>query len=1029
MPATSVSWEHLIAGSTNQYKGVTVNAGGYCGGGGWNCNGCTGTISGAPPRSCTSRGPIFLDFVGTNQFDSIPACTAPSQQTCADASDEDYDTPLPGQNPIEPEQTPCEDLNSNTWPYLIQNISSATGVNFLHFHMAQHGGDFAVIAENTGLGSTVYHWNVAKQTFEPFQNLPTNGAKAFGFIGPVRDSRGTNGNSTLYFLGVANVQDFTIYKWDVTQQQFSFFKTLIFANGILDNTQPSAGDVTSDIEGFVLGGDRHFFTFALVLDSTPVQGTMLSDRTDSFIYELVLEEESGEIFTLFQSFPTIGCQDVEYFSFANRSFLGVVNQQRYTIDGYSGSTQSQILEYSPTLDTFVHFQHVSTIQGSFFEFFSIGTRHFLGYTGYEFADDPLNRAGAISYLFEWDGSGTGSFRGADGQNQEDAFQRIELRNDGLNAAHYSQYLDAGSMDFFSLQDGKEHFLIIGSGLMKQYAGNTNSIIYQWDGDMFVSYNTIESVQGIEYLKSFNVQEKVNGRQRTLLAVLPSSTSVTEIYSLESSATCRPPVKLACTSSCQLYKEMGAIQDGNYTLTIETPGYPNMKNLIDVYCSNMGSYVVTTVTKNSKGDAVFHALKHTFFTGDEVSFTNFPNLRSTYLIVEVSRGQTFTLRNYQVTGNEDFTDVTATAPAEEWLNLPNDIEQNYNRYGGYAPCNPSACNIPAATTVFHKVRLSVANPNEISFGNTRDLTFTSDPKSIGGAYHSGSSDSWARGFGKPIGSPSDCASRGSTAGQTEIDLRGTQFALKKTNKWNTVGWGAASSFSFMYDEAGPTGTAGGVKVNAGGWCGGAVFNCENIIRTRQNVLDCQDKYTSRPVKDRWRPLHLAYLGTPVLTRDAVCQVPGGIVAEDNGIVDSGGGSSSSPAPSSGSDGGGSSGDSPSPGANANAGESPAPTPLHVDPRCDGAGTDPMASSPTFPIHQQAAWSSAAAFDQDYSLVCYRDISVNKAKCIATKRVREGEDQLRVGTIVPGVGGAIVANSNVMAFTGKFDHLLFFEILNM
>jgi hypothetical protein len=140
----------------------------------------------------------------------------------------------------------------------------------------------------------------------------------------------------------------------------------------------------------------------------------------------------------------------------------------------------------------------------------------------------------------------------------------------------------------------------------------------------------------------------------------------------------------------------------------------------------------------------------------------------------------------------------------------------------------------------------------------------------------------------------------------------------------------------------------------------------------------------------------------------------------------GGSSSSPAPSSGSDGGGSSGDSPSPGANA--GESPAPTPLHVDPRCDGAGTDPMASSPTFPIHQQAAWSSAAAFDQDYSLVCYRDISVNKAKCIATKRVREGEDQLRVGTIVPGVGGAIVANSNVMAFTGKFDHLLFFEILN-
>jgi hypothetical protein len=150
-----------------------------------------------------------------------------------------------------------------------------------------------------------------------------------------------------------------------------------------------------------------------------------------------------------------------------------------------------------------------------------------------------------------------------------------------------------------------------------------------------------------------------------------------------------------------------------------------------------------------------------------------------------------------------------------------------------------------------------------------------------------------------------------------------------------------------------------------------------------------------------------------------------VAEDNGIVDSGGGSSSSPAPSSGSDGGGSSGDSPSPGANA--GESPAPTPLHVDPRCDGAGTDPMASSPTFPIHQQAAWSSAAAFDQDYSLVCYRDISVNKAKCIATKRVREGEDQLRVGTIVPGVGGAIVANSNVMAFTGKLTIYYFSKYL--
>ena len=71
-----------------------------------------------------------------------------------------------------------------------------------------------------------------------------------------------------------------------------------------------------------------------------------------------------------------------------------------------------------------------------------------------------------------------------------------------------------------------------------------------------------------------------------------------------------------------------------------------------------------------------------------------------------------------------------------------------------------------------------------------------------------------------------------------------------------------------------------------------------------------------------------------------------------------------------------------------------------------------------MHEQAAWSSTAAFDQDYSLVCYRDISVNKAKCIATKRLREAENQLRVGTIVPGVGGAIVANNNVMAFTGEF-----------
>ena len=83
-------------------------------------------------------------------------------------------------------------------------------------------------------------------------------------------------------------------------------------------------------------------------------------------------------------------------------------------------------------------------------------------------------------------------------------------------------------------------------------------------------------------------------------------------------------------------------------------------------------------------------------------------------------------------------------------------------------------------------------------------------------------------------------------------------------------------------------------------------------------------------------------------------------------------------------------------------------------CDGSKVStPMASSPTFPIHQQAAWSSTAAFDQDYSLVCYRDFTVNKVKCMATKRVREEENQLRVGTVV--AGAAIVANNNVMAST--------------
>ena len=400
----------------------------------------------------------------------------------------------------------CQQVNQQTWPTVLQNIPTTAGSFIESFDMPEYGGSFIAVANfgtfqtNYGANSEIYKWNIATQQFVHFQDIPTQGGFSISFLSIPQEAE----TPPLYFLGVANncnnacatadrEVDSKIYKFNPSTSIFDEFFSISTHAGI-------------DVESFAIGS-KSFFAF-----TNYNQGSTYA--INSVVY--VWDQETTQ-FELFQSIPTIGAVDFEYFEIDGNSYLAVANQ----FDGTQYNVQSQIMMFSTVNKQFENIQAVNTWRGQQIEQFNIGDRHFLGVTD-TYDGDHI----APTHIYEWK---NGAFQGTESGRQNEAFQIFSTRQ-------------ASTLEHFYVDN--KHFLAIGeAGSISDQTeqGTGDSTIYLWDGATFVPYTTMIT-HGVMHFKAFSVASNsgVVGGTRMLFSVAHYKEDVTsstpfalnaEIYSL------------------------------------------------------------------------------------------------------------------------------------------------------------------------------------------------------------------------------------------------------------------------------------------------------------------------------------------------------------------------------------------------------------------------------------------------------------------------------------------------------------------
>jgi len=175
----------------------------------------------------------------------------------------------------------------------------------------------------------------------------------------------------------------------------------------------------------------------------------------------------GAAFALFQTIPTHGARDCEFFAIGDDFFLAIANERTdstYNVD-------SQIYRWDGT--QFVEFQAIATQGAADWEFFTIGEDSFLAVAnGYD--DVSYN---VDSRLYKWDGA-------------------------SFVAYQFMPTYGAADWEFFTV--GDDSFLAVANG----YDGLTRSLdstVYKWNGARFVESLSIPT-HGASDLVSFTIGE-------------------------------------------------------------------------------------------------------------------------------------------------------------------------------------------------------------------------------------------------------------------------------------------------------------------------------------------------------------------------------------------------------------------------------------------------------------------------------------------------------------------------------------------
>jgi hypothetical protein len=280
--------------------------------------------------------------------------------------------------------------------------------------------------------------------------------------------------------------------------------------------QQDNGVFTLDSNGRLLisdGNNLNVTLRALVAELA----TLAADQS-----ELVAEACFPSRLRTIQSIPTVGAIDVEHFSIGNRDFLAVASW----FNGTSHFTTSQILLFDSITSTFVPYQSIPTFGARDLEFFTIGGQSYLALANQATNDSnwSLN-----SQVFRWNGSSFSLFQaiptlGATdlefftiantsylaiaNQRDDSTVNRFSvnsqvLRFNGTSFVPFQTIPTIGAVDCEFISIGSGQFFLAIANFRNETSFSTNSQILRFNGSVFVPFQTVPT-DGAIALESFSI---------------------------------------------------------------------------------------------------------------------------------------------------------------------------------------------------------------------------------------------------------------------------------------------------------------------------------------------------------------------------------------------------------------------------------------------------------------------------------------------------------------------------------------------
>jgi hypothetical protein len=204
---------------------------------------------------------------------------------------------------------------------------------------------------NYSINSHILRFNTSSNTFVLFQSIPTHGATAWQFFSIGGESYLAVSN---YYDGASLAVNSFVFRFNGSS--FVHFQSI-----------PTQGAI--DLEFFSMGGESYL--------------AVASHDQTSFVNSPILRFD-GSSFVPYQLIPAQGATDLEYFTIHGQSYLAVACLR----NGTSWSINSQILRFDSSSSEFAPFQSIPT-QGAYdWEFFSIHNQSYLAVSNFQ-ADSQI----------------------------------------------------------------------------------------------------------------------------------------------------------------------------------------------------------------------------------------------------------------------------------------------------------------------------------------------------------------------------------------------------------------------------------------------------------------------------------------------------------------------------------------------------------------------------------------------------------------------------------------------------------------